>query len=281
VGTGVVWLPAGLYMGIAESNWIGAVIFMSLSFTSYLLLENLVKPNFLDKKLNLHPFLLFLSLLGGINEFGIPGLVIGKVAELGQKADAEKDKIEVDGKVLAERQEMLYYLMYKPVGVETTNTEAPREDDKVRDLLPKELQGKIYPVGRLDKDSEGLLLFTNDGVLAYRLTHPKFEHEKEYEVETVEPIFEGALNKMRNGLKLEGEMTKPARIEKVDHNKFRIFLTEGRNRQIRKMVSKVGSEVKILKRTRIVSLRDDELRPGQLRPLTAKERSTLLQSVGL
>jgi pseudouridine synthase len=207
--------------------------------------------------------------------------VNGKVAELGQKADAEKDKIEVDGKVLAERQEMLYYLMYKPVGVETTNTEAPREDDKVRDLLPKELQGKIYPVGRLDKDSEGLLLFTNDGVLAYRLTHPKFEHEKEYEVETVEPIFEGALNKMRNGLKLEGEMTKPARIEKVDHNKFRIFLTEGRNRQIRKMVSKVGSEVKILKRTRIVSLRDDELRPGQLRPLTAKERSTLLQSVGL
>ena len=207
--------------------------------------------------------------------------VNGKVAELGQKADAEKDKIEVDGKVLEERQEMLYYLMYKPVGVETTNTEAPREDDKVRDLLPKELQGKIYPVGRLDKDSEGLLLFTNDGVLAYRLTHPKFEHEKEYEVETVEPIFEGALNKMRNGLKLEGEMTKPARIEKVDHNKFRIFLTEGRNRQIRKMVSKVGSEVKILKRTRIVSLRDDELRPGQLRPLTAKERSTLLQSVGL
>ncbi|HMV77822.1 MAG TPA: AI-2E family transporter [Leptospiraceae bacterium] len=80
VGTGVVWLPAGLYMGIAESNWIGAVIFMSLSFTSYLLLENLVKPNFLDKKLNLHPFLLFLSLLGGINEFGIPGLVIGPVA---------------------------------------------------------------------------------------------------------------------------------------------------------------------------------------------------------
>ena len=207
--------------------------------------------------------------------------VNGKIAELGQKADAEKDKIEVDGKVLEERQEMLYYLMYKPVGVETTNTEAPRPDDIVRDLLPKELQGKIYPVGRLDKDSEGLLLFTNDGVLAYRLTHPKFEHEKEYEVETVEPIFEGALKKMREGIKLEGEMTKPARIEKVDHNKFKIFLTEGRNRQIRKMVSKVGSEVKILKRTRIVSLSDDQLRAGQLRPLTAKERSTLLQSVGL
>jgi pseudouridine synthase len=207
--------------------------------------------------------------------------VNGKVAELGQKADAQKDKIEVDGKVLEERQEMLYYLMYKPVGVETTNTEAPRPDDIVRDLLPKELQGKIYPVGRLDKDSEGLLLFTNDGVLAYRLTHPKFEHEKEYEVETVEPIFEGALKKMREGIKLEGEMTKPARIEKIDHNKFKIFLTEGRNRQIRKMVSKVGSEVKILKRTRIVSLSDDQLRPGQLRSLTAKERATLLQSVGL
>ncbi len=207
--------------------------------------------------------------------------VNGKVAELGQKADPEKDKIEVDGKVLEERQEMLYYLMYKPVGVETTNTEAKRDGEIVRELLPKNLQGKIYPVGRLDKDSEGLLLFTNDGVLAYRLTHPKFEHEKEYEVETVEPIFEGALNKMRNGLKLEGEMTKPARIEKIDHNKFRIFLTEGRNRQIRKMVSKVGSEVKILKRTRIVTLNDAELAPGELRPLTEKERSTLLKSVCL
>lgn len=226
--------------------------------------------------------------------------VNGKVAELGQKADPEKDKIEVDGKVLEERQEMLYYLMYKPVGVETSNVtrsdvtssefdneeratrnEQTSNDPTVRDVLPENLRGKIYPVGRLDKDSEGLLLFTNDGVLAYRLTHPKFEHEKEYEVETVEPIYEGALNKIRQGLKLEGEMTKPARIEKVDHNKFRIFLTEGRNRQIRKMVSKVGSEVKILKRTRITSLRDPDLAPGELRPLTEKERSELLKSVGL
>lgn len=227
--------------------------------------------------------------------------VNGKVAKLGQKADPETDEITVDGKVIQERQEMLYYVLYKPVGVETSNVtrshvpgsafdeeehatrnEAETRNEKtVRDLLPEHLRGKIYPVGRLDKDSEGLLLFTNDGVLAYRLTHPKFEHEKEYEVETVEPIFEGALWKLRHGIKLEGELTKPTRIEKKDHNKFTVLLTEGRNRQIRRMVQKVGSEVKTLKRTRIMTLSDPELQPGELRPLTATERAQLLASVGL
>lgn len=215
--------------------------------------------------------------------------VNGKKAILGQKADPLVDKIEVSGEVLEERQEMLYYLFNKPVGVVTSNVpkrtsgtspEAIAEAT-VRDLLPKELQGKVFPVGRLDKDSEGLLLFTNDGALANRLTHPKYDHEKEYEVETESEIFEGALDKMRQGMKILGEMTKPALVKKTGPNTFKIALTEGKNRQIRRMVSRVGNTVMHLKRIRIVSIMDNGLAPGKLRPLTEGERKKLLASVEL
>src|SRR3989338_396042 len=118
--------------------------------------------------------------------------VNGVVATLGQKADPAVDKIEVAGEVLLERQEMLYYLMNKPVGVVTENIPGRDGGRSVRDLLPAHLQGKVFPVGRLDKDSSGLLLFTNDGVLAYRLTHPKFPHEKEYQVTVDRKITSGA-----------------------------------------------------------------------------------------
>ncbi len=219
-------------------------------------------------------------------EYILAGLVKvnGKVAELGQKADPEADTIEVDGQVLQERAEMLYYLLYKPVGVETTNVEGAGKGERgktVRDLIPKHLQGNIYPVGRLDKDSEGLLLLTNDGVLAFRLTHPQFDHEKEYEVTTKEPITEGALDKLRKGISLDGSKTKPANILKTGPNMFRITLTEGRNRQIRRMAERVGSEVVKLKRIRIMNIVDNALRPEKCRPLTKEERETLLGSIGM
>lgn len=212
--------------------------------------------------------------------------VNGKVAILGSKADPDTDTIEVDGKVLEARQQMLYYVMYKPTGIETTNIARVGESKAaevptVRDLLPTDLQGKIYPVGRLDKDSEGLLLFTNDGVLAYRLTHPKFDHEKEYEVTTSMPMYEGALDKIRKGMTLSGEKTKPAVVTKTDHNSFRITLTEGRYRQIRRMVQKVGNEVVKLKRTRIMTFADPDLESGELRPLTESEKTQLLAAVGV
>src|SRR3989344_3962232 len=201
--------------------------------------------------------------------------VNGKVATLGQKADPAIDVIEVDGTVTKERSEMLYYIIHKPVGVVTTN--ADREDQKtVRDLLPPDLQGKLYPVGRLDKDSSGLLLLTSDGVLAYRLTHPKFDHEKEYEVVTTRPITDGQLHKLREGITIDKMKTKPAVVRRLGEAKFSIALTEGKNRQIRRMCQKVGSPVQLLERVRIVTLTDPKLRPGQLRPLTAKERDTLL-----
>ncbi len=237
-------------------------------------------------------------------EYIIAGLVKvnGKVATLGQKADPEVDRVEVDGTVMEERAEMLYYLMNKPVGVETSNvarsslassslekkqaTSQPANqpttnDPTVRDLLPPNLRGKISPVGRLDKDSGGLLLLTNDGVLAYRLTHPKFDHEKEYEVTVADTIREGALDKMRHGLMIDGSKTKPADITRLDPHRFLITLTEGRNRQIRRMTQKVGSTVVTLTRVRIMTLRDEKIQPGQIRPLTTSEKSALLKAVGI
>ena len=244
--------------------------------------------------------------------------VNGTVALLGQKADPEADTIEVDGTVLEARKEMLYYLMNKPRGVVTTNIETNKgsEGNKkdtgykgntgnrgerssfisshssisfpsslnaptIRDLLPSNLRGKIFPIGRLDKDSEGLLLFTNDGVLANRLTHPKFDHEKEYEVTVTYPITEGALEKMRKGMMILGEKTKPALVRKTGTKTCSITLTEGKNRQIRRMCQKVGAEVVRLVRTRIMTIRDLQLKPGRMRALTDAERVGLLAAVGL
>ncbi|MEI8229862.1 MAG: pseudouridine synthase [Candidatus Peregrinibacteria bacterium] len=234
-------------------------------------------------------------------EYILAGLVKvnGVVAILGQKADPESDLVEVDGEVMKARQEMLYYVMHKPVGVVTTNIEGWKGIEgmeglkgklepvpeapalSVRDILPKNLQGKIYPVGRLDKDSEGLLLFTNDGVLAYRLTHPKFDHEKEYEVTVADAITEGQLKKIREGVRLFDEMTKPAVVRRIGPRVFSIAITEGRNRQIRRMVQKVGGEVTKLVRTRIMTLQDSELAAGKIRPLLPVEKAALLSSVGL
>ena len=216
-------------------------------------------------------------------EYILAGLVTvnGKKAELGQKADPEVDTIEVDGAVMEERAEMQYYLLYKPVGVESTNVPGTSQAPTVRDILPPNLRGKLYPVGRLDKDSEGLLLLTNDGPLSYRLTHPKFEHEKEYEVTLKDEVKEGALDKVRRGVTLDDVPTKPTVITRLAPNVIRITLTEGRNRQIRRMLSKVGSEVTKLVRVRITTLADATLKPGKLRPLSNQEKAQLLASIGL
>jgi 23S rRNA pseudouridine2605 synthase len=218
--------------------------------------------------------------------------VNGVVAKLGDKADPDTDTIEVDGKVAAARAEMLYYLMNKPTGVVTTNvarsgglkpaSEALQKVPTVRDLIPEKFRGLLYPVGRLDKDSSGLLLLTNDGPLAYRLTHPKFEHEKEYEVETRGNITDDALEKMSAGrMSIDGVLIKPVHIKRTGSFRFRIILTEGKNRQIRRMCEKVGFPVVTLKRIRIMNVTDTTLKPGEMRVLSETERSTLLKSVGI
>lgn len=206
--------------------------------------------------------------------------VNGQVAELGQKADPERDTIEVDGKVLEDRKEMLYVLMNKPTGIITSNVDNPNHPDKtVRDLLPKDLQGVVYPVGRLDKETSGLLLFTNDGVLSYRLTHPSFYHEKEYEVETADPIKDGQLKKMKEGITIDGTKTKPATVRRISETKFSIALTEGKNRQIRRMCQKVGAPLRSLRRTRIVTIEDVGLKEGEVRNLTKEEKESLLEAL--
>lgn len=220
--------------------------------------------------------------------------VNGKVAGLGDKADTAFDTVEVDGKVLQDRTEMLYYVMNKLVGIETVNIErttpgAPKRVDKtvkagtrtVRDMLPTALRGKVFPVGRLDKDSSGLLLFTNDGVLAYRLTHPSFNHEKEYEVETGRPITPMVCRQIEEGFVMDGHMTKPLTCIKVAPNKARVVLTEGKNRQVRRMFQQAGYTVTALRRVRIMTLSDDTMPAGGIRALTAEERTRLLQSVQL
>ena len=206
--------------------------------------------------------------------------VNGKMATIGDKADPSIDNIEVDGKVLDARKDLIYYLLNKPKGVVTTN--ATRADQQtVLDLLPKKLQGIIFPVGRLDKETTGLLLLTNDGVLAHRLTHPKFEHEKEYEVLTEYPIKDGQLDKFRKGITISGEKTKPAVVKRKGVSTFCIVLTEGRNRQIRRMCQKVGAPVKELRRIRIETLKDSTLDLGTMRELTDSEKKKLLHAVGL
>lgn len=234
--------------------------------------------------------------------------VNGVVAKIGDKADPEVDTVEVDGKVLQDRQEMLYYLMNKPVGVVTSNIERwsaksvlsegqkramkrkkesgvqPQnlKDETVRDLIPADLRGKIYPVGRLDKESGGLLLLTNDGPLAFRLTHPKFDHEKEYEVTVSGNISDAVLQKMsEGGMIIEGSEIKPAYIQRVGPSTFKIVLTEGKNRQIRRMCEKVGFPVQTLHRVRIMTLEDPTIKPGHIRLLKPEERQALLKSVGL
>lgn len=204
--------------------------------------------------------------------------VNGKVAVLGQKADPDLDTIEVDGEEVGARRHLLYYLLNKPVGVVTTNANRAGQRT-VRALLPKELRGKVFPVGRLDKDTSGLLLLTNDGVVAYRLTHPKFHHEKEYEVTVKGTIFDGALQKLEKGVSLSGEKTKTAVVRRLGKNRFRIILTEGRNRQIRRMCQKVGSPVTALKRVRIGNIADSKLKEGEMRPLTEEERTRILKRI--
>jgi pseudouridine synthase len=215
--------------------------------------------------------------------------VNGVIATLGQKADAEHDRIEVDGNVLKEQREFLYVLLHKPVGMLThpfgsmigAKEKRPGDDPSVRDLLPQELRGMVSTVGRLDKDSSGLLLLTNDGALAYRLTHPTFDHEKEYVVTVDRHIGDSALEKLKGGMIILGEKVKPARVRLLDDHTFSIALTEGKNRQIRRMCEKIGLRVQTLQRTRIVTLKDPKLTPGKWRKLTVNEVSALRTAVGL
>ena len=188
--------------------------------------------------------------------------VNGKViTELGTRVDPGADTVEIDGKPVLERQRLVYIALNKPRGY-VTSCEQPGEK-LVTDLV--NVPERIYPIGRLDKDSTGLLLLTNDGPLHHRLSHPSFDHEKEYVVTLAAPISDAALQKMAEGMLLSGKRTRPAEIHRISLRRFRIILKEGKNRQIRRMVRKVGQDVLQLHRIRIAGIRLGKLDSGKWR----------------
>jgi len=202
----------------------------------------------------------------------VNGVVITK---LGTKIDPENDIVEVGGNRIEAKNNLIYIALNKPKGYVTT---CSRERDKiVLDLI--DIPERVYPVGRLDKDSSGLLLLTNDGRLHNMLSHPSFDHEKEYEVVLSRSVADEALDKMASGIQLSEGMTRPARIKRISSYKFLIVLKEGRNRQIRRMVEKVGNRVNELKRIRISNVKLGGLKEGCWRYLTEKEKKELLKNI--
>jgi 23S rRNA pseudouridine2605 synthase len=201
--------------------------------------------------------------------------VNGEPAILGRRVDPATDRITVDGVAVATRPGLVYYLLNKPAGVVSTASD-PQGRPTVTSLVPDD--PRVYPVGRLDAATEGLLLLTNDGELAHRLTHPRFGVEKEYLAQVEGSPRRGALRRLREGVDLEDGRTAPARVALVASDALRITIHEGRNRQVRRMTQAVGHPVRRLVRTRIGPLRTDSLEPGEWRPLSQAEVRKLEQA---
>jgi 23S rRNA pseudouridine2605 synthase len=182
-----------------------------------------------------------------------------------------RDRVEVDGEPVA-KQALAYVLLHKPAGVVTTASD-PQGRPTVVGLV--EHASRVVPVGRLDVDTTGALLLTNDGPLAHRLAHPRYGVEKLYEVETWKPIGDDALRALANGVELEDGPTSPARVRRTGPGSFELVLHEGRNRQVRRMVEAVGGRVRRLHRSRYAGLRVDGLEPGAWRELTRAELERL------
>ena len=202
--------------------------------------------------------------------------VDGTIAELGCRVDVKSVRIEVDGAPVGVRPGLVYYLLNKPVGVVTTAAD-PHDRPTVVGLVPD--HPRVFPVGRLDVQTEGLLLLTNDGDLAHRLTHPSFGVSKEYLAEVEGQPSPGAVRRLREGVVLEDGRTAPARAVLVDTSVLRITIHEGRNRQVRRMCEAVGHPVIRLIRTRVGPLVDRSLAPGAYRTLVAEEIQALRQAV--
>ena len=197
------------------------------------------------------------------------------VTELGVKVDPERDAVEVDSDAIRCDGAPIYIALNKPRGYVSS---CHQQNEKiVLDLL--DISERVYPVGRLDKDSTGLLLLTNDGQLHHRISHPSFNHEKEYEVTVAKPLPEGALRKLAKGLPMMGTRTRPARVKRISARRFGIVLQEGKNRQIRRMVRKVGNQVTHLNRIRLANIKLGNLPSGRWRHLTETEAENLLKAL--
>lgn len=197
----------------------------------------------------------------------------GKKAVLGSKIMKETDSVVVTGT----RKNYRYFAYNKPVGIVTVSPQKGEEAIKDVAGLPK----GIFPIGRLDKDSHGLLLLTDDGRITKRLLEPQFEHEKEYEVSTDRPYDDSFIKKITRGVDIGGYVTKPCRARRLSRSRFSIILTEGKNRQIRRMCQALGYTVRELIRVRIMNIELGTLPAGTHRELKGKELAILLKSLGI
>ncbi len=203
----------------------------------------------------------------------------GNVAKLGDDVDVENDLVVCDGKVVGKPDSFDYYMMNKPKGYVCTVSDE-KERKTVMELLPS-THKRLYPIGRLDYDSEGLLLFTNDGELTYKLTHPVNRITKTYSVKIEGFIDDKSLNALRNGVYVDGRKLNKCKIEIIERNKefskFYVTVTEGRNREIRKMFETVHKNVVFLKRIKIGELKLSGLNRGEVRKLRPDEIAYLMK----
>lgn len=203
----------------------------------------------------------------------------GKICSAGDDVDVDNDSVTVNGKLVKTVKKFDYYIMNKPKGYVCTV-----KDDKgrktVMDLLPPNIK-RLFPVGRLDYDTEGLLILTNDGDLTYKLTHPKNEVPKTYLVKTEKPVSDGDLAKLRSGVFIDGVKTQKCNVRLIETtkigSKLHVTITEGRNRQVRKMFEAVGNCVDFLKRIKIGDLTLSGLNRGEVRALSPIEIDYLLK----
>ena len=176
-------------------------------------------------------------------------------------------KVRVNGKLISKVEEMVYIVLNKPVGITCTTEHKVRGN--IVDFVNHEK--RIFPVGRLDKDSEGLIILTNDGDIVNKILRAGNNHEKEYIVKVDKPINDEFVKRMSNGVRILGQVTKKCYVKKEGPNTFRIILTQGLNRQIRRMCEVLGYNVTKLKRIRIMNINLGELKKGQWRDLTVRE----------
>jgi 23S rRNA pseudouridine2604 synthase len=195
----------------------------------------------------------------------------GQLAALGTRVQGG-DEIRVDGVLVGAKKEQVYIALNKPVGI-TCTTESHIANNII-DLVGH--AERIFPIGRLDKDSEGLILLTNNGDIVNEILRSENNHEKEYIVRVDRPITDLSLKMMASGVKIMGQLTKPCRVSRIDQESFRMILTQGLNRQIRRMCSALGYKAQRLQRVRIMNIHLGTLGPGQWRHLTDRELAGLL-----
>jgi len=223
-----------------------------------------------------------------------------EVAHIGQVIDPEKDIIKVDDTIIEDTENLVYYVYNKPRGIVTTCLSGKDDEKGILDVV--DISERVFPIGRLDKETTGLIILTNDGRLSNYLMHPRYEHEKEYVVEVYGKIEDDALEKMRNGVRIELKdngsrkriirridwkdtiitkkyTTKPCDIVRLSSSKFSITIREWKNRQIRRMVEVVGYDVKKLKRVRVENIYLWDLGEGEWRRFTPSEKKWVLERI--